>query len=177
MSIREHFSERELEILRIRAERAANAAQNNVAEKELTALQITLGGEAYALPVERLRAVYEDVTVVPVPHTPLFVAGIANIRGRITPVLDLVSLLNVGRTTNPVSDALVVVSKDDLSLALRVENVGEVITFPETNIGPLPMGNELLEKARYLLGIMTDGPVLLSIDAILTDPALIVEDE
>src|SRR5215216_5720695 len=96
MSIHEHFTERELKILQARAERAASAAQRDDVEKtEIRALQCTLGSESYALPVEFVRAVYENVTVVPVPCTPRFVAGIANIRGRIMPVLDLATLLNV----------------------------------------------------------------------------------
>ena len=176
MSIYERFSEQELEILRARAERAANTSQQGDAKETVTALQIKLGPEAYALPVTFLRAVYDNVTVVPVPCTPTFVAGIANVRGRIMPILELSVLLNVPGAGQTAAGSLVVVSREDFSLALRVEEVGEIATFSESKVSPLRDSDSLLDKARYLQGIVTDGPTLLNMDAILDDPALVVDD-
>ena len=94
MSIFEHFSEEEREILRIRAERAANAVRESAQEAVFSALEVTIQSQSYALPIEVLTTVYENVAVVPVPCVPSFVAGIANIRGRILPVFDLAVLLD-----------------------------------------------------------------------------------
>lgn len=175
MSIYEGFSEQELEVLRTRAKRAASTAQKSDAEETFTALHITLGGESYALPVELLRAVYENVTVVPVPCAPPSVAGIANIRGRIMPVLDLAVVLNVPRPKSDVVSALVVVSRGDFSLAFQVEGVREIMTFPTRSVGPLPVGGDTLERAGYLQGILPDGLTLLNVNAMLDDPALVVD--
>jgi purine-binding chemotaxis protein CheW len=176
MPIYEHFSETELEVLRARAERAARITNAENAEEILTVLQIKLGSEAYALPVTPLRAVYENMTVIAVPCTPPFIAGIANIRGRITPVLDMAVLLNVPRLTSAVSPALVVVSGEDVSLALRVDGIKEIVTFPTSSIGPLPESGEALKRAGYLQGILTDGSTLVNVVAILKDPTLVVDD-
>src|SRR5882724_2626146 len=101
MSIYEHFSQQELEILWARAERAAYAAQKSDAETLITALQITPGGESYALPVELLHGVYEGIEVMAVPCTPPFIAGVANVRGRILPVLDLATVLGAPEQALP----------------------------------------------------------------------------
>src|SRR5579871_5122132 len=168
MSIYERFSAEELEILRARAERAARIAQQDDAEETLiTALQITLGSESYALPVAGLVAVYENLTVIPVPCTPLHVAGIANIRGSITPVLDLAVLLNVPRSKAEAAPALVIVSQRDIDLALWVDGVGEIMTFAAREVNPLPTG-DLFEQMAYLQGILTEGGALLNLDALLT---------
>jgi purine-binding chemotaxis protein CheW len=176
MSIYEGFSEQELEILQARAERAANATLKSDAGETLTTLQLMLGSEAYALPVTALRAVYENVTVVPVPCTPPFVAGIANIRGRIMPVLDLAVLLNAPRGVNDVSPALVVVSREDFSLVFQVEGVGDIATFPASSVDPLSAGGDTIERASYLQGMLADGSILLNVNAILGDPTLVVND-
>ncbi|MBZ0303931.1 MAG: chemotaxis protein CheW [Anaerolineae bacterium] len=176
MSLQEHFSENELEILRARAERAARTPHRDGDEKIVTALQITLGGEVYALPVELLRAVYEKVMVVPIPCTPQHVTGIANIRGRIMPVLDLAILLNAPRPTSDENCALVVVSKGEISLAFQVEGIGEITTFPASSVGPLPAGSETSERTSYLKGMLANGLTLLNVIGILDDPTLVVDD-
>ena len=128
MSIHERFSEQELAILKARAERAASLSDRDAAQTTLTVLQIMLGEETYGLPVNDLRAVYEDVIVVPVPGTPPFVAGIANVRGRILPVLDLPVLLGVPDQAAALGTrALVVANRDAMTVALAIEAVGEIV--------------------------------------------------
>ena len=176
MSIHEHFSENELAILRARAERAARTTHKDDDEEIFTTLQIALGGELYALPVELLRAVYEKVMVVPVPCTPQYVAGIANIRGRIMPVLDLALLLNAPHAESNTNTALVVISRGDITLAFQVEQIGEITTFPASSVCPLPAGGETLERTAYLKGVLANGLTLLNVSGILDDPTLVVDD-
>jgi purine-binding chemotaxis protein CheW len=173
MSIYEHFSEQALEILRARAERAAAVAQTGAGEKPVTALQLWLDSESYALPIEMLRAVYEGVTVVPVPCTPAFVAGIANVRGRILPVLNLAALLNPGGASGSDAMSLVVVSNSTLTVALLVATVGDVTTFLASDLTPLPASTDA-GSAAYMRGILPDGTGLLDLNAMLGDPALMV---
>ena len=176
MSIHEHFTEQELNILKARADRAARIDQRDDAKKtEVRALQCTMGNESYALPVEFVRVVYENMTVVPVPCTPQFVAGIANMRGRIMPVLDLATLLNVPSGKGNLLSTLIVISTGEFSLALQVERVDEMLIFPASSVDPLPIRGTTLEHADYLQGILPDGSVLLNLTTILEDPALIVE--
>ncbi len=177
MSIYDHFSEEEVEILRARAARAARITEKRESQETLiTVLQFTLGSEAYALPVDCLLAVYENLTIIPVPGTPPHIAGIANIRGRITPVLDLAVLLNVPRAKEDTISSLAVISRKEINLALRLDTVGEITSFSDGNIGPLPAGGDTLERAAYLRGITADGFTLLNVDMLFSDPTLIVDD-
>jgi purine-binding chemotaxis protein CheW len=167
MSIYDRFSEKELEILRARANRIVTTSRDDQARDVITALVISAGRETYAMPIDQLTAVYENIAVAPVPCVPSFVAGIANIRGHILPVLDLAVLLNVPREDTE-RRALIVVSDSDSSVALAVEAVGEVTTFLKQDLTSIP--------GAYLQGVMQDGVAVLDVAAILGDPALVVDE-
>jgi purine-binding chemotaxis protein CheW len=175
VSLYAHFSEQELEILRARAERAAAAEEKVTAEQTVTVVYTTLGSESYALSVECLRAVYKNVTVVPIPCTPSFVAGIANIRGRITPVLDLAVVLNVPPVATDGAKSLLVIARGDLIMALRVDDVGEIEMLTVRTLIPLPSDGRILASEVYLQGMFPNGATLLDVDALLNDPRLVVD--
>jgi purine-binding chemotaxis protein CheW len=174
MSIYEHFSEEDLNILRARAARAAYTDHEDV-EEMLTVLHIMLGSESYALPVMKLSGIYEHVAVASVPCTPPFIAGIANIRGRIMAVLDLMVLLNVPHSLSGVPLSVAVVSRGNASIALQVEKVGEITTFPVSHVTSLPASVDT-GRAYYLQGILANGTAMINLDAILNDPQLQVNE-
>jgi len=174
VSFYESFTDTQKSVLQARAERAARQLQAGRENGDLTTLVVTVRAETYALPIEAVVAVYENILVVPIPCTPPYVAGIANIRGHILPVLDLGTLL--GAPPQPHNTAsLVVVSDGDLSVALRVEGIGAVQALSTTRLNPFPANLDLVHTA-YLRGTLSDGSVLLDIKAILNDPALVVND-
>lgn len=174
MNIYKHFSETELELLRARAMRTAGATDGEQDEDVVTALLVTLRDEVYAVPITTITYVEDSIPVIPVPCVPPFVAGIANMRGHIIPVLDLAELLGIpGNTTN--ANILVRAANDEMSVAFRVETVGEVITLSLSDMDPIP---DILDVAKtdYLTGTFPDGVILLNMEAILNDPALEVDD-
>ena len=171
MSFYDHFSEEDLAILRVRAERIANI-QNEIQQSDTTSvLVIQAGGGTYGLPMEMLTAVYMNHRIIPVPGVPSFIAGIANIRGEIMPVLDLAVLLKV--PSEDTKRALIVATSKDNSVAFCVEAVGEARTVRLAALQAVPrMLNE-----TYLKGISDNGMVMVNVEAIINDPALIVDEE
>jgi purine-binding chemotaxis protein CheW len=169
------FSEEELAILKTRAERVARATKDDSGDEVFGALMITLRGENYAIPIETLTGVYESISVVPVPCTPPYVSGIANIRGHIVPVLDLAHLLNVSGEAEQDANMLVVASENDVTMAFRAEMVGDVMNIFSAEVN-LPPSNGSGQQMNYIQGILSDGAALLNIRAILTDPALSVSE-
>jgi purine-binding chemotaxis protein CheW len=170
MSFYEHFSEEEIAILKARAERIANTQSETQQGDTVSALVIQAGGETYGLPMESLTAVYMGHTIIPVPCVPSFVAGIANVRGEIMPVFDLAALLKV--PSDGTKRALIVASSNDNSVAFCVEAVGEARTVQLSALQAVP---PMLNEA-YLNGISADGMGMLNVEAIINDPALIVDE-
>lgn len=169
MSFYEHFSEKEQEVLRMRAERIASTQQQVQQGDAISALVIQLGGETYALPMEALTAVYVGHTVIPLPCVPSYVAGIANVRGQILTVLDLAILLRVpGKAAQ---GALIVASNGDTSVGFCVQAIGDATTILTHELHAVP---STLNNA-YLIGVLPNGTALLNVSAIFTDQTLTVD--
>ncbi len=173
MSFYDHFNDDEISILRARAKRIANAQHQAEESEVLSTLNITIGGEIYALSMDLLDAVYSAPTVVPVPCTPSFIAGISNIRGQIIPVLDLAFLLGVA--TDNKNQALIVISNREMTVALFIEAIGEAGSIMSNRIQAVPVSKRSA-YTNYLKGVTPEGIAVLDIEALLNDPALIVND-
>jgi purine-binding chemotaxis protein CheW len=181
MSFYDHFDENEQAVLRRRAERAAD--KNLETPKTLASIDtlvVTLGNETYGLPLQALTAAYQvnvnlTTPIVPVPCTPPFVAGIANIRGHVVPVVDLAVLLGVPDSTSLDSTGIVVVANEDVTMAFRVDAIGDAILVQAGDVSPVS-GLFDLAKTEYLQGTLPDGTILLDMEAILSDHMLIVDE-
>lgn len=174
MSFYDRFSDTELEVLQARAKRIAGATGDDQEVDSVTALIITAHGESYALPLETITAVYSDISSIPVPCVPRFVAGVANIRGHIVPVIDLAVLLGVPGETSE-TPLLVAAASDEMNIAFCVDTIGEVVLLLREKLSPVP---ETITgaQATYLQGALSDGTVLLDVETMLRDSALMVNE-
>ncbi len=114
-------------------------AENNV-------MLVRLGGLAYALPAGFVREIVRLPPVTRVPGLPTFVAGLANVRGRVLAVLDLRALL---RLDAPRGDRLVILDAESARTAsggtratvgLIVDAALDLLYLPEGSLEPLPPG-------------------------------------
>ena len=197
MSIYQRFSDKDIEILRTRAQRAAHSAQADQPRDLLAALVVMAGPEMYALPIEAVAGVHEGVALTPIPCVPPFVSGIANLRGFLILALDLAGLLGVapvppqplplsreGEEEQEVRAAtLVELATTESALAFQVTGIRGIETLSTSDLAPVPTNIELKYSA-CVAGILPDGTALLKIDALLLqlsastgphDPALSVD--
>jgi purine-binding chemotaxis protein CheW len=142
---------------------ASNLTDNQPdASETLDVLLIELTGELYALPSASVREVirYRDST--PVPGAPAVLPGILNQRGMILPVVDLALLLGLESAPPTRATRLVVVSHNEIDMALLAERVWDLVELPASTIDPLPTALDPA-RARYLRGVVhyEDQPVAL----------------
>lgn len=175
MSIYERFSEQQLALLKARAERAASLLEDEETKAAMTALLITIHGELYALPIDSIMTVYNNMSVVAIPCVPEFVAGLANVRGHLVPVIDLGMLLGVPGGTMAEATSLIVAANDEMTVAFRVGSIGDVMPLPLDKLAAVPP-TSTIQRTAYLQGMLPDGTVLLDVAAILKDPAIIVDE-
>lgn len=175
MRIYEQFSEKELEILEARAKQIARKSNDDQEGEITTVLTVGIGEEKYGLPVEALTVVQEDIPVIPVPCVPSFVAGIANIRGHIIPVIDLAVLLDVSGNTATDIGSLIVATNDQVNVALHVETVGEVVSLWVDDLFLTSSINNTAQNP-YVRSMTSDGMGILDIETILNDPALVIAE-
>lgn len=175
-SLRQYFTNKEWSLLEARAKRAQQVAEDDSQNSHiLDVLRVFIGNEHYALPVDNILAVYEDVAIMPLPGTPSHIAGITNLRGNIVPVLELSSLLNLSSPELQPENVLVLLTHREGQVAVRVDALDEVGGLIEAQINPVAVDGK--QARSYVKGVLTNGTILLDIQAILDDPVLIVDQD
>lgn len=86
--------EKRREVLRARA-RVLAVSRTQARPAIITVLAFQVGGERYAVPIERVEHVLEARGLCPLPGAPRYVLGALVSRSRVVPVLDLRQLLGL----------------------------------------------------------------------------------
>lgn len=135
-----------------------------------------LGREQFGIQVLKVREIMGLQDITAVPHTPTFVKGVFNLRGKVIPVIDLRLRFHMPEIEYSPRTCIIVVSllgsDEPIPMGLVVDGVAEVINIAEADIEATPtFGSDL--DTSYLLGIAkTRGEVRLLLDI---DRALTVE--
>lgn len=95
-------------------------------------LTFKLGRESYGIPVVQVREIVRMTDITPVPCMPAHVKGVINLRGKITPVLDL--RLRLGLMEATITDRTCIIitqlpqaGRSPALLGLMVDAVEEVV--------------------------------------------------
>jgi purine-binding chemotaxis protein CheW len=126
------------------------------------------GARRVALPLEHLVEVIDPGTAVVVPAREPSFRGLADLRGRLVPVVHLGALLDGGACPPRQSDAAVVISIGGRILCLEVEAVEEVT---RGDMVPVPAG----EALPWALGVVRAADGLVPILDIATVGSRLVE--
>jgi two-component system chemotaxis response regulator CheV len=94
-----------------------------------TYLRLRVAAEAYAMPVEFVREVFELGRVEAVPGARPEILGVRNVRGQIVPVADLAPLLGLARAVPP--GRLLLAEAGGRQAGLAVDEVSGVSELPE----------------------------------------------
>lgn len=97
-----------------------------------------------------------------VAHSPEYVLGIMNLRGKIVTVLDLAQILQLGKTTLTEESRLYLVPDGDSMAGLLVDRVGDVIEVDARALEPPPASVRRTE-GRFLRGIARAGHRLVTV--------------
>ncbi|MDX6226679.1 MAG: hypothetical protein QOI76_69 [Frankiales bacterium] len=129
---------------------------------------VRLGGTRYAVAMEAVAEVGRPPHVTRVPGVPAWIAGVANWRGRIMPVLDLRILLGAPSPDLGVTGRIMVLARDGVTLAFLAERVEGVVSLELDSLEPVLL-TLTRTTASVLAGQLThpDGPIaLLDLDMV-----------
>lgn len=152
-------------ILKARAKRLAGLARE-APPPALECLVFESGGAYFAIETVHVARVHPLETPTPLPGTPDFVLGIANVRGEIVSVLDIGRLTGIPGETD--ARQAIVVESGGMGFGLAASSILGVEDIPRAGI--IPAGEDLL-KGRHGRTLLIDGEKLIG------DGRIVVNDE
>lgn len=114
----------------------------------------TLDNEEYAVPVSSVAEVVPRLEITPFPDAPEYIVGLANLRGKILPVLDLEKRFQLSTMGKTHQHILVAENEQHTQFGMLVDKVKDVIKIPRSSIQRPP---EILKSkigAEYLPGVI-----------------------
>jgi len=137
-------------------------------------LAFQLGNEEFAIQVLRVREIMGIQEITAVPHTPNYVKGVINLRGKVVPVVDLRLKFGLPEIEYTQRTSIIVAQianrSSKLLIGIIVDCVSEVLTLQAADIEDTPDFGSGVELP-YLLGmakVKAKVKILLDIDMVLT---------
>ena len=148
-------------------------------------LCFALAGEAYALPILKVREIQAQAALTRIPKAPPYMPGVINLRGAIVPILELRQRFALGEAPEDTRPVIVIVEVQGRTLGLRVDSVSDVLDLEASAIRPAPelgaqtaLGREFIAGLASLPGSGGSDAmlILLDLDRLLSDGELLALD-
>lgn len=126
-----------------------------------------LGGQTYALPIDRVQEIQQIVEFAEVPDVSPSILGMVNLRGRIIPAVELRIIVGLPVIDHTIDTPMVICRSDDGPVAVVVDGVDDVVDLPEGCLQAAPPMHSLASKMLGVCRLESGMVFLLDIDALL----------
>lgn len=138
--------------------------------EEIKVIVFRLNDEEYGVEVSQVRSIEKMQNITRVPRTPEFVKGVINLRGVVTPIVNLKTRFNLGEEQYTDATRIIIVAVEDMEVGLIVDAANDVIDIPVNTIEqpPAVVGGI---KATYLRGVAKLNDrllIMLNLDKVLS---------
>lgn len=124
-----------------------------MAEEQL--VLFSLGNEEYAISIFQVKEIINYKEATKLPHTPKYMEGIISLRGKIIPVIDLATRLEL--SAEKTAEKTLIIETTGREIGIVVDEVTEVIRLQDSAIEAPPEAG----ANRYIRGIGKTGSRLL----------------
>ena len=111
---------------------------SEVTASAVKVIAFQLVDKEYALPVEQVYSIEKLIHITRVPGTVPFVKGVINLRGVVTPIIDLRSRFGLSDERVDDSTRIIIAALDDMEVGLIVDGANDVLDIPTDAIEPQP---------------------------------------
>jgi purine-binding chemotaxis protein CheW len=138
--------------------------------KEVKVIVFQLQDEEYGIPVHQVRSIEKMQHITRVPRTAPFVKGVINLRGVVTPIIDLRVRFELEEQAYTDSTRIIIVALDHMEVGLIVDAANDVIDIPVSFIEPRPevVGNVEVEYITGVAKVDKRLIILLNLEKVLT---------
>ena len=142
----------------------------------LEIISFRLASETYGIETKYIREVYPLKDFTPIPGTPSFVLGMANIRGRILSVIDLKKFFNLPEKGLGELNKIIIVRNEIMEFGILANSI---IGTASLNINDLQTSLPALSEKRnvYIKALTNDRTALLDMEKILNDQDIVVNQD
>ena len=124
----------------------------------------SLGKEQYGVEIVTVQEIIQVGNIIHVPHTPNYVRGVINLRGKIIPVIDLRLRFSMEPKDDTIETSIIIFQRDNEYIGTVIDRVQEVIYIDEKSVEIAPDFGEN-SKNRFVKAIAhTDNGVKILLD-------------
>ena len=129
-------------------------------------LTFSINSQLYGVPIGTVREINRVTDITPVPQTPVFVAGVMNLRGKVIPVIELRVKFGIAKTAQTKQTCIIVIEGETGQVGMIVDSVSGVIELTAEQIEPAPvLGNDA--DMAYVMGMgKVDKGVVVLVDIV-----------
>lgn len=129
---------------------------------EVQLVSFAVNGREFALPIMVIQEVIKYVPPTKLPTAPSFIAGIINLRGKVTPLLRLRALMGL-KADQGVDDRFIVVCRHKgLQIGLMIQSVATMYRARHEDVD-WGVAAHFGDSAEFLMGLLKNGEKLVSI--------------
>ncbi len=134
------------------------------ASELLQLVSFKIGSEEFGVEILNVQEINKMTQITKVPNSPEFVEGVINLRGRVIPVVDLRTRLNLEKKPHDKDTRIIVVEIIGRTIGFIVDSVNEVLRVPVNTFEAPPelvagIGSEFIKSVGKL-----DDRLLILID-------------
>ncbi|MDG5470311.1 chemotaxis protein CheW [Jeotgalibacillus sp. ET6] len=119
---------------------------------DIKVIVFKLMDKEYAIPVENVRSIEKVLHITRVPKVSSYIKGVINLRGVVTPIIDLRERFSLAESKYDVHTRIIIVKLDQKEVGLIVDSANDVLDVPLSSIEPQPAVTGSVE-ADFINGV------------------------
>jgi len=144
--------------------RNGDAAETIDPDQQLQLVSFEVGNEEFAIEILAVQEIIRMMPITAVPHSPAAVRGVVNLRGQVTPVVDLRTRFDLEPREHGQDSRIVVVEVGGHVLGFIVDRVNEVLRVNSNIVEPTPALTAAVDS-DYVRGVgKMDDRLLILLD-------------
>lgn len=127
----------------------------------LELISFRIEDQDFCLDIQAVREIRGWAAATPLPHSPVYVRGVINLRGAVLPIIDLKARLGLGVSEPSARSVIIVVHIDKRLVGLLVDGVSEILAADPAQVQPTPnVGCDTV--SRFVRGIIAQEGRMIS---------------
>ncbi|MGD9779240.1 chemotaxis protein CheW [Methanomethylovorans sp.] len=122
-------------------------------EELLQLVVFQLGEEEFGLEIMQVQEIIRIPEITRIPHSPDYVKGVINLRGKIITVINLDTRFGMEQKVHDDNSRIIVAEVDENVVGMVVDSVSEVLRLPLSTVEPVPEIISTKINANYLKGV------------------------